>query len=248
MNRRITFVIVIFISALIVRGADFSVNGFEQANRLYESGKFSEALEKYLELNSRGEHWKLYYNIGNCYFKLDQLVRAKIFYLKAKRLKPFNSSVKRNIEITNKKLNDKIPAKKPDFISKIFLRIESFISLNFISLMLFFFVIVLNVFIFVLLKKGKKKFIIYGISFSFLITVLISVYHVYRVGKYIQRNTAVITESSDIRSGPGENNTILFKVNPGLEVKIIDRGRNWFQVSASSEIAGWVKKESLEQI
>ena len=47
MNRRITFVIVIFISALIVRGADFSVNGFEQANRLYESGKFSEAGGKY---------------------------------------------------------------------------------------------------------------------------------------------------------------------------------------------------------
>ena len=37
---------------------------------------------------------------------------------------------------------------------------------------------------------------------------------------------------------------MLFKVNPGLEVKIIDRSRDWVQVTASAQIAGWIETKA----
>jgi len=58
----------------------------------------------------------------------------------------------------------------------------------------------------------------------------------------------MVRADSELRSGPGENNTVLFKVNPGLKVKIIEKSRSWVQVSASSQVAGWVEEDRLERI
>jgi tetratricopeptide (TPR) repeat protein len=230
-------------------GLSLPQDRFTEANRLYEDGNYAEALHIYREIEVKGSHWKLFYNIGNCYFKLNQLVPAKIYYLKAQRYQPFENSIQNNIDIVNKHLNNKNPYPKPDFIGRVLLRIESIISLNVLSIMLLVFIFIFNGFLFMWIKKGKNRLIIYGVFFSLFLSLLAGTYHIYRVGKYNQGNIAVITNgNSQLRSGPGENNTVLFKVNPGLQVKIIDHSRNWLQVTASSDIAGWIEAENLERI
>jgi uncharacterized protein YgiM (DUF1202 family) len=187
--------------------------------------------------------------MGNCYYKRGDYVRAKIYYLRARRLKPFEPSIRKNIDIVDKRFSDRIEEEKPDFLTRAALRIESIISVNIVSVTLLVLVIILNAFIFLLLKRGKSRFRLYGVSFSLVITLLIAGYHIYRTGKQNVRNTAVILkENSQLRSGPGENNTILFKVNPGLKVKIIEKSRDWVQVSASSQVAGWLEEDRLEKI
>jgi hypothetical protein len=224
---------------------------FHQANQLYEQGKYADALALYQEINKSVSHWKVFYNIGNCYYKLNQPVQAKIYYLRAQRLEPFASSIQKNIEIVNKRLKDEIPSPKPDFINRLMMRIESILSLNLLSILLVLMIVIFNGFVFILIKKGKNRFVLYGVSFSLILVILTAGYHVYRVGKNNRRDVAVIIqEGTQLRSGPGENNTVLFKVNPGLEVKIIDRSGNkqWLQVSASTDIAGWVEVNRLEVI
>jgi tetratricopeptide (TPR) repeat protein len=224
---------------------------FQEANQLYEKGDYDGAVQIYHEIESHTSHWRLFYNVGNCYFKLENWVRAKIYYLKARRLEPFNESIAKNISIVNKRLNDKVPASRADFVSRVMLKIESIVSLNVLSLFLILLVLVFNVFLFLLIKRGKQKWYVYGVSFSLVLVILLASYHMYRVGKFNTRNVAVITyPEAQLRSGPGDNNTVLFKVNPGLEVKIIDRNSTgqWFQVSASSDIAGWIEADKLETI
>lgn len=242
---------VLLTNGTVLGAAEVSQDRFDKANHLYEKGKYTEALDQYLEIAKAANHWKVFYNMGNCYYKLNQPVRAKIYYLKAQRLEPFEPSIQKNIEIVNKQLKDNVPSPKPDFISRLLLRIESILSLNILSITLLVLVVIFNGFVFMLIKKGKNRFILYGVSFSLILVFLFAAYHIHRVNKYNRRNIAVvIKEDAQLRSGPGENNTVLFKVNPGLEVKIIDQGgdKKWLQVSASSEIAGWIEAESLEQI
>jgi hypothetical protein len=236
-------------SICFAAGSAFSQDSFDKANRLYEEGKIGDALQLYRNIEKTGSNWKLFYNIGNCLYKLNRPVQAKIYYLKARKLNPFEDSIQNNIEIANKQLNDKIPYPQPDFVSRVLLRIESIVSLNVLSILLLVFVFIFNGFAYMWIKRGKTRLIVYGVSFSLLIMVLLGVYHIYRVDKFNHESIAVITkENSQLRSGPGENNTILFKVNPGLEVKIIEKSRNWIQVSASSDIAGWIEDENVEQI
>ncbi|MCI0471615.1 MAG: tetratricopeptide repeat protein, partial [Candidatus Aminicenantes bacterium] len=219
------------------------------ANRLYEEGKYDEALKTYRQLERQGAHWKLFYNMGNCFFKLNDYVKAKIYYLRAERLKPFDESIQKNIEIVDKKFSDKIAEEKPDFIARVIKRIETLISLNLVSAVLSISILLLNLFIFLSIKKGKNRVLIYGIAFSSIIALLVFSYHVYRVKKQNARDTAVIVKTESIlRSGPGDTNTILFKVNPGLKVKIIDKSSGWVQVAASKEIAGWVEENNIEKI
>lgn len=254
MKPTIAWILLCFVllgNGTITGSTDVPQDIFDKANQFYEEGKYTEALNHYLEIEKVSSHWKVYYNIGNCYYKLNQPVRAKVYYLKARRLEPFEPSIQKNIEIVNKLLIDKVPSPKPDFISRMLMRIESIVSLNILSITLLLLIIIFNGFVFMLIKKRKNRFILYGVSFSLILAVLFAGYHIHRVNKYNRRNIAVIIKKdAQLRSGPGENNTVLFKVNPGLEVKIIDQGVNkkWLQVSASSEIAGWIEAESLEQI
>jgi uncharacterized protein YgiM (DUF1202 family) len=74
-------------------------------------------------------------------------------------------------------------------------------------------------------------------------------YHYDRISSQRQMSMAVISEENSVlRSGPGKSNTELFKINPGLEVKILERSRDWVQVSASPQVAGWIELKRLTLI
>jgi len=235
--------------ALSISAAGTLQEAFDRGNDFYEAGKYQEALEVYQEAIREGVHWKLYYNMGNCYYKMNRFLDAKINYLRADRLNPFDDSIAKNINIVNKQFKDKIPGESLDFIARVNRKIESFIPVNIVSVFLLISIFVLNLFVFLLIKNGKTKILVYGISFSLVITLLLFSYHIYRVEKAHSRDTAVITTGDAVlRSGPGESNTILFKVNPGMKVRIIEENRGWLQVSASKEIAGWVHTGHIERI
>ena len=80
-----------------------------------------------------------------------------------------------------------------------------------------------------------------------MLVLLTSFYHIHLVRKQSVRNTAVVTDQDvTLLSGPGGDNTILFRVNPGLELKIIGKNREWYQVTASDDIAGWIRKSRTD--
>jgi tetratricopeptide (TPR) repeat protein len=222
---------------------------FSAANGYYQAGRYGEALKIYLRINQQLTNWQVLYNIGNCYFKLDQPLAAKINYLRARKFRPLNNSIARNIAIINKNFKDVIIPETPDFISRTIQVLEAKLSLNALSLLLLAAILLLNVSLFLVLKKGRYKKIIYGLAFSLFLSLALGAYHYNRVTGQKQTSIAVVNEENSIlRSGPGESNTELFKINPGLEVKILDRSRDWVQVSASPQVAGWIELKRLTLI
>jgi tetratricopeptide (TPR) repeat protein len=222
---------------------------FSAANGHYQAGRFSEALKIYLRINQQLTNWQVLYNIGNCYCKLDQPLAAKINYLRARKLRPLDPSIARNIAIVNKSFKDVTTPETPDFISRTIQVLQAELSLNTLSLLLLTAILLLNIFLFLLLKKGRIKKIIYGLAFSLLLSLALGAYHYSRVAGQRQTSIAVVSEENSVlRSGPGESNTVLFKINPGLEIKILDRSRDWVQVSASPQVAGWIELKSLTLI
>ncbi len=222
---------------------------FSDANARYESGRYGEALTIYLHISRQLTNWKVLYNIGNCYFKLDQPLAAKINYLRARRLRPLDPSIARNIFIVNKSFKDAISPETPDFISRAIQVLQAKLSLNALSLLLLAALLLLNIFLFLLLKNGRRKKIIYGLAFSLLFSLVLGAYLGERISGQRQAAIAVVSAANSVlRSGPGEDNTELFKVNPGLEVKILDRSRSWVQVAASPQVAGWIEFKQLTLI
>jgi len=222
---------------------------FENGNNEYKKGDYSKALEYYGKAGRNISNWKIYFNMGNCYFKSDNFLKAKIYYLRALRLKPFDKSLRKNLEITNSKLGLKWKTDDEGFVEKVFLKIESFLSLNTISFFLLVSVIVFNFFFIRILLTGKNRFLLYAIFFSMIAMISLGGYHSYLVHKVNTHNIGVVKfDQSALLSGPGEGNTTLYNVVEGIKLKVLENSGEWVYVSASDTIAGWIKKSDMEII
>jgi len=224
---------------------------FEQANRLYESGRYHEALDLYQQISAAGvRSWKLFFNLGNCCFKQERFLEAKVFYLKARKIRSADSAIAHNIAIVNRKFRDRQAPARNDFFSRLDAAAEAALTVNALALLLLALVFPLNFFIFRLQRKARSRVTVYGLAISLLLAAATALYLRHRITRLEAVRIAVVrAEKSELRSGPGVDNTVLFEVHPGLEVRIGDRRRDWCQVAATpvsgSQVAGWIETNQL---
>lgn len=80
----------------------------ESADSAYNKKQFSEALTLYrTALEKDGSSSDLYYNIGNTYYRLNDLGHAVINYKRALMLDPSNADARTNLEYVKTKITDK---------------------------------------------------------------------------------------------------------------------------------------------
>ncbi len=222
---------------------------FDRANRLYEEGRYSDSLAAYNRLAAAISHWKIFYNRGNCHYRLGRFLEAKIDYLEARKLNPVDAPIGHNIAIVNRHFQDAIPPEKTGFLTDLRNRLEYGISINLLNLILLLLWAGLNGLLWVRLKRGRSKTLHYALASLLLLTLALFLYQWQRVSRTQEQQTAVVTApEAELLSGPGEGNTVLFKVHAGLQVRILERNRDWVQVSASAQVAGWIAQERLHPI
>lgn len=250
MKKKIILILLILITGLVLRGQTAS-ELFSVGNDLYKKNNYTEALKVYKKIKEIREDWKVYNNIGNCYYRLNDFVKAKIFYLKAKKLNKLEVDIDNNIKVVNNKFKDKNPERKKEFFSNTISKIESVISLNFLTVLLVVLVFALNLFFFLLLKNrgnGKNKFFLYLITTLFILSSFTAFYLSYRVEQKNKRVLGVVLkDNTALRSGKDTNSKSEI-INAGLDLKIIEEDENWVRVRITDEVEGWVKKTDIEII
>ena len=81
----------------------------KQAEEFYREGKYNEAAEIYRKLRAGGmESAILYYNLGNCYYKLGENTQAILNYERALLLDPSDASARYNLKMAQQAIVDKI--------------------------------------------------------------------------------------------------------------------------------------------
>ncbi len=88
--------------------ANESVNN-EEKKQLYEK-----ALLRYETVSKEIANGKLFYNIGNTYFLLDDIGRAITNYRRAEQFMPNNKQLQQNLGLALQKRQDNIPTKQQD--------------------------------------------------------------------------------------------------------------------------------------
>lgn len=72
--------------------SDLENKTLEAARKHYRNGKYSDALKLYLGMLNTSISFKLYYEIGRCYYKLDDMLRAEEYFKKSIALEGFKNS------------------------------------------------------------------------------------------------------------------------------------------------------------
>ena len=85
----------------------FAKNKFDVANENYKNGNYKDAIFIYESiLESKKHSPELYFNLGNCYYKLNQIAPAIYFYEKAKILNPKDSKIDVNLKFAQNRTLD----------------------------------------------------------------------------------------------------------------------------------------------
>lgn len=249
MKKTIILILLVLMTFLLV--SETKSDLFDKANELYKKNKYKEALQIYNKIEKDIIDWKLYYNIGNSYYRLKDFVKAKIYYLKAKKLNMIDADIDKNINIVNLLFKDIAPERKLEYFRNALGRIESILSIKFLTILLIFFIIIFNIILFIQFwnrKKGRKKFLLYVLLVLFILSTSTALYLSYRHSQNNKRIIAVVLKNNTpLRSGKdmAGNSGI---INAGLDVKIIEVDENWVRVRVTDEIEGWVKKVDIEII
>ncbi len=89
----------ILASSLVLPRAAEPAAAFEQANKLYEQGRFPAAAVAYENLLRSGQRSAaVYFNLGNACFKSGQVGKAIVNYRLAERLAPRDPAIRANLQ------------------------------------------------------------------------------------------------------------------------------------------------------
>lgn len=251
MKKAICTIFIIFTCGIsLAVSKDDLTSIFYSANKLYEQGKYEEAAGEYKKIIDMGyQSGPLYYNLGNCYFKLGFLGKTILYYEKAKRLIPDNPELRFNYNYVQSLLIDKIQTPKNIWFSRYFLKIAKYLSfgrwLGFIIMiwLLLIILLVLNIFI-----SGYKKL------FRYIGILLCAIFIISAICAIIQYSTyasptAIITEKEvPVRYGPGEAEVEAFLLHEGTKTAVIKEKDNWYQIQLPDGKTGWLPKDAIEII
>ena len=191
------------------------------------------------------ESASLYCNLGNAYFKQQNIAEAIVNYERALKLSPSYSDAKYNLAIANEMIQDKIDP-VPEFILKVWAR-------NIANLMdsnawawLFVFFLAATLALGLLFILGSTASSRRAGFFTALVTLLLGVFSltfsIWLRNENLREDYAVITRPViSVKSSPSEGSAKdLFILHEGTKVTVIDQVGNWSNIELSDGRQGWM--------
>ncbi len=224
-----------------------------EGDSAYMRNDYASAIQIYEALLKKGEAAEVYYNLGNSYYKADDIAKAILNYERALLLQPGNADVRANLEIARSKTIDKvIPVPEIFFVAWTKSLINSLSVNAWAKLGIVFFIFLLVSFSLFFFSKQiiwKKSGFIAGIIFLFFV-VLCNVFASQQKRELMNRNAAIILSPSvTVRSTPSESGTSLFVLHEGHKVEIKDNSmREWKEIRLEDGKVGWVPTSTIEVI
>ncbi len=185
-----------------ISGGDMSVNA--QATAAYNERDYRHAIElleteKKEQLAKGLESPALYYNLGNAYFRVNDLAHARLYYEKALLLDPGDRDTRHNIDYISTKIEDKILVADTFFLNIWFRAVQNMFSSDawaVVAVVVFIlFMVCLVVFFFSRLITIKKAAFYAGIV-TLVIVILANVFAFRQKWKIETRDTAVVMVGS----------------------------------------------------
>lgn len=224
-----------------------------QGDSAYMRNDYASAIQIYETLLSEGEAAELYYNLGNSYYKMDEIAKAILNYERALLLQPGNGDIRANLEIARAKTVDKVvPVPEIFFVSWIkslinCLSADAWAVGGFLSFWLL--LAACALFFFTKRAVWKKSGFFAGLFFL-LLTVLCNLFAAQQKSSLVHRNDAIVLQPSvTVRSTPSESGTSLFILHEGHKVEVKDGSmRQWKEIRLEDGKVGWVPAEAIEVI
>lgn len=224
-----------------------------EAEKAYTQNHFRKAAEIYEKLLVNDPTPQLYYNLGNCYYRLEMPSKALLNYERAALLDPSDEDIRANIEFVHRRLLPHVARPAQFFFVKWWndLRnsqnLQGWIVAGIASFVLF--LLSVSAYFF---SKGiaLRKAGFFGAFLCLLVCVVSNHFAYVQYKRLTVRDTALILDSGAVvRSAPTDSGTALSTLPMGLKVTITDDSmKDWKEIEFNDGKIGWIKAGELEVI
>jgi tetratricopeptide (TPR) repeat protein len=226
---------------------------FDQAIVLYQNGKYLESSQLYTRLLQENHKTvEVYYNLANCYAKLDDITNAVLFYERALKLSPTDESIIHNLTLANQKIGLEIIEVPDFFLLQKWRAFSSVLRSNIWTYLYIIFSIAFLVSFYKwLLGKNrevkKRSFFLAFISIFLVLLCFMASKTKFQL-EYGQDSAIVISDELYLKSGPDIKSKDQRLLKGGVKVELIDEIGTWYKVKLANNETGWLEMKNLEQI
>ena len=231
----------------------FAQTGFENGNALYQKGNYQRAIVAYESvLQSKKQSAELYFNIANCYYKLNKVAPAIYNYEKALVHNPNDTEIQNNLKFAHKLQIDEIKEVPKvgfqklirDFTATFHYNTWAWISVSFAILFLLFFVgYYFSQF------TAYKRIFFFGM-FVLVLLICISVLSaIFEKRHYENERPAIVfAEVVSVKSEPKPSSSDVLTLHEGTKVFVLDTVDDWKKIQLTDGTEGWIIENAIKEV
>ena len=224
-----------------------------EADSAYAQEHYQQAAHLYEELLKQGVSAELYYNLGNSYYRMDNMTKAVLNYERAHLLSPGDRDVRLNLQLARSKTIDKVTPESEMFFVTWYRALVNLTSVDgwaWTALCSLVAAIILVLMYLFAANITLRKVGFFG-ALAFVVVFAFSNLFAWQQRRALtNRTTAIIIESAvPVKSTPAKNGTDLFILHEGTKVTIMDGSmRDWKEIRMADGKEGWLETKQIEVI
>ena len=224
-----------------------------EADSAYIRGQYQQAIKDYEMLLKQGASADLYYNLGNAYYRSENITRAVLNYERALLLSPGDRDVRFNLQIARAKTIDKIVPESEMFFFTWYRSLVSLMSVDAWAWTALIALALLIVLLLVYLFSERIWLRKVGFFGGFVLLILFALSNLFawqqKQDLLFRKGAIVISPSVTVKSTPAKNGTDLFILHEGTKVSITDGTmKGWMGIRIADGKEGWIESNMIEEI
>lgn len=225
----------------------------QNADDEYVKGNYQQAIKDYQEILKTGVSSEIYYNLGNAYYRTDNITQALLAYERALQLSPGDNDIRFNLQYARSKTIDKITPETEMFFVTWYHSLVNFTSVDrwantaIVSIVMA--LLLILVFLFAPQMWARKSGF-YGSAAFLLLFAFANLFAFQQKHEFETKQGAiVIAPTVNVKKTPAASGTDVFVIHEGTRVDITDRGmKQWRGIKLADGREGWLKTSQIEEI
>jgi len=233
----------------------FSQNNirFDKANTLYNNGEYESAISVYEKILDDNLHSSaLYFNMANCYYKLNKIAPSIYYYEKALMLSPKDKDIQNNLSFAEQMTIDNFDAVPEIGVAKLLNKIAHSFSVDgwavlcvlLICLVVLFFV----VYYLSHNTRNKRTFFVLGLASIMMLIATFSLLHK-KENLDHKRFAIVFAQEVVIKTEPNLKSETAFILHEGTKVQIVEFYKDsWSKIKLLDGTVGWISTNDFKEL
>lgn len=226
----------------------------DDADKDFAAGNYQQAIKSYESLLKSGKNTSdIWYNLGNAYYRSDNIPKAIICYERAHIYSPDDNDILFNLELARSKTIDKIQPGSEMFFFKLYRSIRNMFNVNELAILAIISIAISLIMTLVYLFSSRVSLRKVGFFCGIAGLILFIMFNLFAYQQYTNikdsGSAIIMSNSAAIKETPTINSKDLFILHEGTKVYIIDETmKEWRNIRLDDGRTGWIQCKDIEKI